>query len=78
MICIADNESWLSKVGYVFELSRQELIEQEKLNDAYEKLIRYEQGIIEEQKGTLNDEDIKALLNEYRQLLSRIERLPET
>ena len=76
----------VTKVGYVFKLSRQELIEQEKLNDAYEKLIGYEQSIIEEQKEINNalialqdfhDEETKALLNEYRQLLSRIERLPE-
>ena len=57
-----------------------------KLNDAYEKLIRYEQNIIEEQKEInktlialqdFHDEEIKALLSEHRQLLSRIERLPE-
>ena len=29
------------------------------------------------QKETLNDEDIKVLLNEHRQLFSRIERLPK-
>ena len=91
VICIADinSEQNLSDIKTVdpgvqlylvlasaFISNAKSLIEQEKLNDRYEKPIGYEQGIIEEQKRTLNDEDIKALLK-HRQLLSRIERLTE-
>lgn len=41
---------WLRRIENVFDLSRNELLEKEKTNIAYEHLIQYEEALLEEQK----------------------------
>ncbi len=41
---------WLRRIENVFELSRNELLEKEKTNIAYEHLIEYEEALLNEQK----------------------------
>lgn len=41
---------WLRRIEKVFDLSRDELLEKEKTNIAYEHLIEYEEALLQEQK----------------------------